>query len=138
MKRLIKTELDRELAIGQLKRLDLTSERSFLFSCEEQKKNRTAPQNKLYRLWLTCISQETGNEVDDLHDYFKEKYLEPDIHMVLGREVKRYTTTNKNTIQFTNYLEKIRIEADRDLSIRLPLPEDQYWHQFYDFYVDKL
>ena len=125
MKRLIKNELDRELAIGQLKRLDLTQERSFLFSCEEQKKNRTVPQNKLYRLWLTCISQETGNEVDDLHDYFKEKYTEPTSVVVFGIQHKRYTTTNLNTIQFTNYLEKIRIEADRDLSIRLPLPEDE-------------
>ena len=137
MKRLIKTEMDREMAIGTLKRLDL-HERSYLFTCEEQKRIRTIPQNKLYRLWLTCISQETGNEVADLHDEFKERYTEPIITEVLGKRRVKYTTTNLNTIQFTNYLEKIKIFAATELSITLPLPEERYWHEFYDYYIDKL
>jgi len=137
MKRLIKTELDREMAIAFLKRIDL-QDRPFLFSCIQEKIKRSVQQNRLERLWLTCISHETGNDVDDLHKYFKEKYTEPIITRVFGKEIITYTTTNLNTIQFTNFLEKIRIEADRDLSIRLPLPIDQYWQEFYDFYIDKL
>lgn len=137
MKRLIKTEVDREMAIAFLKRIDL-QDRPFLFSCTQEKIKRSIQQNRLERLWLTCISHETGNDTDDLHKYFKEKYTEPIITRVFGKEIITYTTTNMNTIQFTNFLEKIRIEADRDLGIRLPLPEDKYWQEFYDFYVDKL
>lgn len=125
------------MAIAALKRIDLQA-RPCLFSLEQLKQTRSIPQNKLYRLWLTCISQETGNEVNDLHEHFKEKYLEPTTTEVFGVKHTRYTTTNLNTVQFTNYLEKIRIEADRDLFIKLPLPEEQYWHEFYDFYIDKL
>ena len=125
------------MAIGFLKRLDLQA-RPWLFSCEEQKEIRTIPQNKLYRLWLTCISQETGNEVEDLHDYYKERYLEPEIREVFGVTHKRWTTTNLNTVQFSNYLGKIQIQANTELSIKLPLPEEQYWREFLDFYTDKL
>jgi len=129
--------MDREMAIGTLKRLDL-HERYYLFTCEEQKRNRTVPQNKLYRLWLTCISQETGNEVEDLHDFYKERYTEPIIREVMGKRQVKYTTTNLNVIQFTNYLEKIQIHANTELHITLPNPEDRYWAEFYDFYIDKL
>ena len=136
MKRQLTNELDREMIIAQIKRLDLS--RSYFVDISEKKRIRTIPQNKLYRLWLVCIAFETGNDADDLHILFKEKYLEPTIKTVFGQEIKTYTTTNLNTIQFKNYLDKIQIFAARDLSITLPDPESQYWDEFVEYYTDKL
>ena len=59
MKRRLNTEIDREMIIGQIKRLDLS--KHFSVEILEQKPKRTIPQNKLYRLWLTCIAFETRN-----------------------------------------------------------------------------
>ena len=136
MKRKLTNELDRDMVIAAIKRLDLS--RSYFVDISEKKRIRTIPQNRLYRLYLVCIGFETGNDADDLHVFFKEKYLEPIIKTVFGQEIKTYTTTNLNTIQFKNYLDKIQIFAALDLSITLPDPESQYWDEFVEYYTDKL
>jgi len=136
MKRRLNTELDREMIIGQIKRLDLS--KHFSVEILEQKPKRTIPQNKLYRLWLTCIAFETGNNIDDLHEYYKSKLLEPSIVVVFGKEFKKYTTTNLNTIQFKYYLDRIQADANTELSITLPNPEDLHWDEFFNYYTDKL
>ena len=136
MKRKLSSELDRTMVIAQIKRLDLS--RSYSVDISEKKRIRTIPQNRLYRLYLVCIGFETGNDADDLHVFFKEKYLEPIIKTVFGQEIKTYTTTNLNTIQFKNYLEKIRIFSSMELSITLPDPESMYWDEFVEYYTDRL
>ncbi len=136
MKKLLKSEYERELIIGQIKRLDLSL--SYYVDISRKKQIRTIPQNKLYRLWLGCIAYETGNDADELHDFFKEKYLEPEIKTIFGQQVKRYTTTTLNTIQFKNYLDKIQVFAARELSITLPDPESKYWEEFLEYYTDKI
>ena len=136
MKRKLTNELDRDMVIAAIKRLDLS--RSYFVDISEKKRIRTIPQNRLYRLYLVCIGFETGNDADDLHVFFKEKYLEPIIKTVFGQEIKTYTTTNLNTIQFKNYLEKIRIFSSMELSITLPDPESMYWDEFVEYYTDRL
>jgi len=136
MKRQLKTELDRNMVIAQIQRLDLS--KNYSIDINEKKRVRSISQNRLYRLWLCCIAFETGNDADQLHEFFKEKYLEPEFIEVFKTVVKRYTTTNLNTIQFKYYLDKIQFFTSTELSITLPLPKDQYWDEFYSFYVDKL
>lgn len=137
MKRSIKTHLDLEMVIAFLKRLDIGT-KTYFFECSEKKRIRTIPQNRLYRLWITCISFETGEDTDVLHDIFKKKWLEPEIVEKYGVKVERYTTTNLNTIQFKYFLDKIQTFANSELGIVLPNPDEKYWDEFYSFYVDKL
>ena len=136
MKIKIQTEFDRERAISYIKRIDLS--KAFTVEVRERRPVRTIPQNRLYRLWLVCISHETGNDVDDLHEYFKRKYLEPKETNIFGSIEIRYTTTDLNTLQFTTYLEYIQAFAGSELAITLPQPRDKMWQEFYDFYRDKL
>lgn len=136
MKRQLKTELDREMVIAQIKRIDLSKPHTV--EILEKKANRSISQNSLYWLWLTCIEFETGTDRNDLHDYFKQKYILPETKEIFGEQLIFYTTKNKDTLQFKNYLDKIQIFTLTELSIKLPLPEDQYWNEFYSFYVDKL
>ena len=136
MKRKLLSEIDRDMVISQIKRLDL--HKTYTVEITEKKPVRTISQHKLYWLWLTCLSFETGNDKDDLHEFFKEKYIEPTIVTVFGVEQKRRTTTTLTTTQFKYFLDHIQQFASTDLSITLPDPESQYWNEFYKYYVDKL
>jgi len=96
---------------------------------------RSIPQNRLYFLWLNCISAETGNEVEDLHDYFKDHFLTRRV-VVFGEERNAAISTTKlNTSEFTAFLDKVQQFAAGE-GIILPNPEDLYFEQFYQQYKD--
>ena len=96
---------------------------------------RSLPQNSLYWLWLNCISAETGNDVDALHDYFKDRFLSRKVE-IFGDECSVGTSTTKlNTAEFTAFLDKVQQFAANE-GIILPNPEDLYFEQFYQQYKD--
>jgi len=136
MKRKLTTELDRSMVIAYIQRLDISK----LYTVEVLQKNanRTLSQNALYWLWLTCIETETGNFRDDLHDIFKHKFMTPTEVEIFGEKITRWTTTDKETYEFKEYLDKIQIFASTELSITLPEPRDKNWEDFYNYYIDKL
>jgi hypothetical protein len=136
MIRQLKTEVDRNMVLAQIQRLDLS--KNYSIEISQKKKVRTLSQNRLERLWLKCISFETGTDTNVLHDIFKKKFLEPESIEQYGVKIDRYTTTNLNTIQFKYYLDKIQEFANSELGIKLPNPDEKYWEEFYEFYTDKL
>jgi len=136
MKRALKTEIDREMIIAYIKRIDIS--KLHIVEITQKKLNRSISQNSLYWLYLTCISFETGNDRDELHDIFKKKWTEPKKVVLFGEEIDRYSTADLNTTQFKYYLDRIQVFASTELSITLPDPEDRYWNEFYNFYIDKL
>ena len=96
---------------------------------------RSIPQNSLYWLWLGCISCETGNETEDLHNYFKDRFLSRKVE-IFGDEYNTGTSTKKlNTAEFTAFLDKVQQFAAGE-GIILPNPEDLYFEQFYQQYKD--
>jgi hypothetical protein len=136
MKRKLLTELDREMVISQIKRLDL--KKVYTVEITERRIKRTISQNGLYWLWLTCISHETGNDKDDLHSYFKQKYLISKTHNVFNEEIQVRSTTGLNTVEFKYLLDNIQIFASAELAITLADPNDLRWEEFYDYYKDKI
>ena len=74
-----------------------------------EKPKRTEAQNRYYwGVYLPMISEETGNDVDDLHTLFKGKFLSKGIVEVLGQKVRRaQSTTELNASQFTEYIQRI-------------------------------
>ena len=99
-----------------------------------RRKKRTLDQNALYWAHLSCISQETGNSTEDLHEYFRQKFLGCEKHIVqVGNEdsvVVRRSTTKLDTKQMTEYMDKVWQFANDSLGIILPLPEDKYYEEF--------
>lgn len=136
MKHKVKTEFDRQRVIGAIQRLDLS--KPYTITISQRKARRSVDQNALMWLWLTCIESETGNDRNDLHEYFKRKYIQPERVKVFDDEQLKYTTTNLSTSQFKEYLDKIQIFAASELAITLPDPNDLYWDEFYEYYRDKL
>jgi hypothetical protein len=136
MKRKLLTELDRDMVLAQIKRLDL--KKVYTVEITERRIKRTISQNGLYWLWLTCISHETGNDKDDLHEFFKWKYLNPEKLYIFNDCLIKYSTASLNTLQFKELLDKVQVFASSELAITLPDPEDKRWEEFYDYYKDKI
>lgn len=129
----MKTPEDREKVKSYIDKLP--DGKVFEVTITKQRDKRSLPQNRLYWLWLACIMNETGNDKIDLHKFFSEKFLPKNIHEVFGEQVERaISTTILDTLQFTNYLERVQQFANVELGIVLPNPEDLHWMEFYEQY----
>lgn len=94
---------------------------------EKRGKARTLRQNAYY--WgavLPTIAASTGHSVMELHEIFKRRFLPPTIVVYRGEEVAiRPSTTETNTVEFTDYIERIRAEA-LELGVVIPSPSQAF------------
>jgi len=96
---------------------------------------RTLSQNSTYWLWITAIQQETGNDKNLLHEYFKQKFLGTENITVFDNNLNvTVSTTRLDTKQMTDYLNRIQEFANTELGILLPNPDDLIWADFYEHY----
>ncbi len=109
--------------------------------------DRSAEQNSLMWLWLTEIGNATGHSKDEMHRFYKEKFLisifvrdDPDYaemaaaikavkavgarqHKALRDQVIELTSTTKCSVgQMKEYLNEIKRHAVIDLRINLTEP----------------
>ena len=118
---------------NKIAKADLT--KGFIVEWKRYYKIRTNDQNALYWLWLTCLEHETGNDKNDLHDYFREEFLQVNYIYVFGKEKKVLESTKtQNTIKMKNYLDKIQAFASSELGVILPNPEDRHFEDFINQY----
>ena len=109
----------------------LLSNGTYTITIKKASQKRSIPQNDLMWMWLTCIERETGTPKDDVYMYYCKKFLIKTITM--GNKQERiYNTSSKLTNEeMTEFLNKIQADAATELGIRLPLPEDRFFEQFY-------
>lgn len=127
---------DKDSVIAYIQKLP---DQQFVVTVEKKKVTRTIPQNRLYWMWINCISKETGNEQNDLHEYFGNEWL-PKIEVTLFNKeviVKPISTTKLTTVQFKEYLDKVQIFASSELGIVLPNPEDKFMDEMMDYYSNQ-
>ena len=121
---IFKLPYQKEKAISYIERID----KDMLCEVRKDKRNRSTVQNAYYWFLLTMIETDTGNDKDDLHAYFKEKYLRSQLILKAEKmanvKLMDYTrsTTKLTTLEMEDYLEKIRVFASRELGCFLPLP----------------
>jgi hypothetical protein len=88
------------------------------FRIDQVQTKRTISQNNFYWMYLGIIERETGNNADDLHEFFKRKLLPARFATVLGQEIKLpASTTTLSKGEFADYLDKISVLTD------VPLPD---------------
>ena len=95
---------------------------------EPVKKKRSLSQNALMWAWLNkvadIIHNETGQDADDVHEFFKAKFL-PGKTVEINGEAMTYRTTTKLTVsEMTEYMNKIYAFTTSELGLLLPLPEE--------------
>ena len=101
---------------------------------DKVKRRRTVDQNRLMWLWLSCISEETGNTPQELHDIYCSKFLArtadfrgETIWVVSG-------TSGLTTSEFSAFLDRIQAHAASELGITLPNPDDATFGAFETYY----
>jgi hypothetical protein len=108
---------------------------------------RTLSQNRLLWLWLACIEKETGNDSNAMKKYYQEKFLPTNIvtiRSLTGKELKKIEmpvgTSDLDTLQFTEFLDKIKQDAEEEFTTNrekpflLPNPEDLRFKKFAEYY----
>lgn len=74
---------------------------------------RSLSQNSYYWVFVTIIARETGNNEDELHEFFKQKFLPMKKIVLRGKDTTEHvftrltSTTELNKVDFGDYLTKI-------------------------------
>lgn len=133
MKFTVKSPSDKQSIISYI--TNLSESKAYFVEIKQIQKRRTIDQNRLYWLWLKCLQDETGQDRDILHEYFKQKFLGSTVITLFNEKVQiPNTTTKMDTELFKRFLDRVQIFASMELGIELPLPEDLHWEQFYNQY----
>ena len=129
----VHNEQSKKDAIDYIASLD--TDKFYRIKITQKRGKRSISQNSLYWMWLTCIEQETGNDKNELHEFFKNEILGRKCLYIGDYEsLVTVSTTELNTAQFKQYLDKIQIFANTELSIILPNPEDKHFEEFANYY----
>ena len=88
-------------------------------------------------LWFTCIEQETGTDKQDIHDYYCNMFLLRTAYFKGKEKVIAGSTSKLNTLQMTDFLNKVKADAASEFGIYLPLPEDRYYQEFVNEYKNR-
>lgn len=117
---------------GELKLIGRDRFKEYLYTLNGQQieltlgkraKKRTDKSNRYYWAYLHLLEQETGDDANSLHEYFKKEFLPPNIEYLksINREVEiPKTTTKLLTIEFSEYIKKIEVLT----GIPAPDPEE--------------
>lgn len=109
----------------------------YRLTIERYTEPRTVSQNALMWMWFTCIEQETGTYKQDVHDYYCNLFLRRTA-VVNGKEtVVAGSTSRLNTLQMTDFLNKVKADAASEFGIMLPLPADRYYQEFVNEYKNR-
>ncbi len=90
-------------------------------------KQRSGQQNKYY--WgvvLKSISDFTGYDTEDLHTHFKYHFLRKKV----GKLTAFRSTRDLDTLDFTEYIDKVIRFARERLSVEVPTPDSMDYDDF--------
>jgi hypothetical protein len=97
-----------------------------LVTIKKEKSQRSLEQNRYY--WgvvIKLLCEEIGLNEDELHEVLKYKFLKEHAeNKVLGEVDFVKSTTDLNTKEMEEYLEKIRVWATEFLNMNIPLPNE--------------
>lgn len=86
---------------------------SIVVTVESVKEHRTTAQNRRYWKILSLLSDHTGHHAEELHEYFKPRFLPKHVVLtdasgiVIDDRVVGGTTTTLSTREFSDYCDRI-------------------------------
>jgi len=86
------------------------------------RRDRSGNQNRYYHgVVIKLLCDYSGDDPDSMHDTMRMMFLK--VPTALGFETIR-STKDLSTVEFEEYLEKIRVWAAVNLSVYIPLPNE--------------
>ncbi|MEF8811672.1 MAG: recombination protein NinB [Bacteroidales bacterium] len=135
---IINNEKDKLIAIERLKDLDL-EKGPWQISIKKKRKRRSLDQNNLMWLWLTALENDSGigYTKEEWKSIFQSMFC-PRVTVYVGENKieKLKGTSELNTKEFSELLDKIRLFAHHELGMGLPNPDEPYFEEFYELYND--
>lgn len=133
MKYICRTQLDLENV--RLNLMSMSLDKPVEITIKEYVKNRSHAQNRLMHDWFNKMSEHyfltTGESYAPLawKELLKEKFLGFDMIELPDGTIKAITkhTSDCNTKELTEFLEKIDHYAVTELGLMLPKPDDLWW-----------
>lgn len=112
--------------ISLLKRVLQTMPSEFEVIFRKEKKARSLNQNAyMWGVVYKLIADFTGENEDDIHEILKKKFLGESTIMIGGiEEIIGRSTTKLSTVEFEEYLTKVRAWANEKLEVFIPLPNE--------------
>lgn len=114
--------------IRHLQALDLS--KPVEVTIQRHRKRRSLSQNALMWKWLgevvAHVREHTGMDADDIHEFFKAKFLPPRLIELAGEAVEYRTTTTLTTAEMSEYMDAIYHFCTSELGLLLPLPEEAF------------
>lgn len=104
--------------------LNLLKNGEYRIAIEAVRHQRSLPQNRLLWLWLTFIEEQTGQDKEDLKDFFASMFLAREIEINGKTERIVVGTSRLKKDEMTEFLEKISLWCAENLGITLPSPDD--------------
>lgn len=129
---IVRSEEGRQRALQVIASLDLAKPWEIIVA--PHRKKRTLSQLGLYWKWINevaeMVARETGHDADEIHEFFKQKFLPPEVIEINGEIIERRTTTNKSTVEMTAYMDRIYAFCTSELGLFLTLPEHMHERDF--------
>ena len=117
------TDLIQQNAISAILELPLDWSHEVVIRKVKSKRGRV--QNDLYWVWMTYLQDEIGETKENLHFYFKHRFLKKDDLCVLGEYVPVEITTTKLTVkEFADYLTSIELFVIDKMGYSFPVNDD--------------
>ena len=83
--------------------------------------NRSKEQNSLYWKWINILSNETGFQVEEMHELVKYKFLQRNVVNNDGvEEVILKSTTTLTVSEFNKFMNDVLYWSNENLNINLP------------------
>lgn len=80
----------------------------------------SVPQRKLFWMWMGELEYWSGQPRKDWHDYFVNKFIDPDKHGI----------SDISTKAMTHFMQQVQAECSSEFGVTLPLPEDNGYNEF--------
>lgn len=126
---IIKKDADKKAVTTYIDRLPNCKE--YDIHIETRKIIRPDNHSAIYGKWLGIMSAHTGDDINDIHDFLRQKFLGFGVKRIYGEEIlKEVLVEDLGERDLTYYLEKVEAYAAVEWGIVLPHPEDIYWSIF--------
>ncbi len=106
---------------------NLNVEKPWTITIEPYRNRRSRSQNSLMWQWVGDVVEHiytaTGQDKDDVHEFFKQKFLQPRIITVGDETVTTWSTKNLTTSEMSDYMDAIYAWTTTELGILLSVPE---------------